>query len=110
MRAGQRRDRVTFRRTISTPDDQGGFVDQVTDLVTVWARFKPVIGGEVNLGDKVSAIGSGTLMIRYWTATAGIVETDTVLIGGVIYHIKGIENIDRKNKDLLITVQKGVST
>lgn len=109
MSAGQRNKRVTFQRKDKVPDGGGGFAPGWAKLITVSARFKPERGRERVETGRVSAELTGVLTVRSSKNTRQITTADRVLIRGVPYQIRSIDNPDQRDRDLEMTVERGAA-
>ena len=109
MSAGQRNKRVTFQRKIKAPDGGGGIGPGWTDLMKVSARFRPERGRERVESGRVSAELTGVLTLRSSAKTRAITEADRVVIKGVPYQIRSIDNPDQRDRDLEMTVERGAA-
>lgn len=67
MTAGQMRDRVTFQAKTETPaDGVGQPASTWVDGDTVWGRYEPASGQEIEVGNQVRMVVSGKVTIlRY---------------------------------------------
>lgn len=108
MRAGLMRDRITFKRFVSSDDGSGGLTESEIELFTVSGQYKPVRGKEVVEGDRLTDVARGTLIIRSSADTRSLVETDTAVINSVNYQIRSIQNPDRRSKVLEMVLERGV--
>ena len=112
MRAGMLRDRVAFQRLDTTPDAYGNpSGGTFTTFLTVAGQLIPERGRErVDAGRLESAAGA-TLEVRSSSDTRGVTPADRVLINGTtVYNIREIDNPDRRNRRLVMVLEKGVAT
>lgn len=115
MGAGDLRERIKFQSredlTGNSPppggfrNDEGGW----TDRFTVWARLKPLRGGEDVLAARLTGLQPAEITVRYSAQTASIatgwraVDTRT----GRTFAIKAIADFTERHQYLTLTVQSG---
>lgn len=107
--AGARNTLVVFRRRVDTPDAGGGFSSAWSEISRCWARFRPERGIERLQAGRVNAVLAGVLTAPSSTETRALDEACQALIDGQDYQIRSIADPDGRNKDLEITVERGVA-
>lgn len=103
MRAGRLRTKISFYALTSTRDEYSGFTDAFTWDFDTWAQVIYISGHEGIVNEQVFAGKSLTFEIRYRT---GVVETSRVKFNDVFYNIQSIENVDARNRTLMINTEK----
>jgi head-tail adaptor len=105
--AGLLREPVTFQRATRTSDGAGG-------STLVWAAIsgaptrafvKNTGGREIAAHDRVEAIARLKVVVRY---SAGILESDRILIRSKAHNILHINNVEFRDRWLEIAVDGGV--
>lgn len=96
---------VVIQRATRTADGRGGWTETWADQATVYAKVRPLSGSEVWRFDRLNAVASLMVVIRY---RAGVLPSDRVLIRGTAHNITHIGNVEFKDAWLEIAVQAGV--
>lgn len=111
MRAGQLRDRVTFRRQAAADDGYGNTVSGAfADHLTVWADVLERTGGEKLAGGAVMTTRMATIRVRRSPDTLGLTAADVVLARGETWNIRSIAAVWRDNDLLEFACEAGVAT
>ena len=107
--AGMLRTPCQFQRKTRTGDGSGGWSEAWTNLAGAATRcsFKALSGGERFQAQRAEATTRNRIVCRYF---ADLTEADRVVIGGRRYDIKFIDNIELRNRWLVIDVDGGVAT
>lgn len=79
MTAGDLRDRVTFQTKGGSADGLNQPGDTWTDGDTVWAKYEPVSGQELSVGETVRSVVTGRVTIR---AKTGITSKMRLKLNG----------------------------
>lgn len=108
--AGRARDRVTFQVETQTDDGGGGYALAWVDALTVSGEYRPERGRERVEAGRLETSMAGTLRVRWSSESRAITTAHRVLIDGEAYQIRSIENEDRRNRDLVMVVERGVAT
>ena len=98
-----------FQRKTRVSDGAGGWSEGWDNLAGAATRcsFKALSGGERFQAQRAEATTRNRIVVRYF---AGLVESDRVVIAGRRYNIKFIDNIELRNRWLVIDVDGGVAT
>lgn len=109
INAGMLRTPVAFERATRAPDAAGGFTVTWAAIsgAPTRARVVAMSGSERWASDRVEATARYRVTVRYF---AGLLEADTVLIGGRRHNIRFVNNIEMRNRWLVIDVDGGVAT
>lgn len=97
--------RVTFRREVRTPDDMGGDTLSWQDVVTVWAKVRPMSGAEREHSDRLNTNANYLIVIRHRT---DITERDVAVWKGVEFNIRFAKDRPR-SRFLELEAEKGVA-
>ncbi|MGH0001310.1 phage head closure protein [Pseudovibrio ascidiaceicola] len=110
-RPGSFRDLVIFQREKTTPDGAGGSISSWEDIggAPYPAQFSPQRGRERVEAGQISSVASGILQIRYNPDLASLSEKDRVLLNGVTYNIRNVEQPDRRQRFLELVIERGVA-
>lgn len=107
MPIGKMRTRVAFQREVNTSDGAGGNTVTWETVYTVWGEFNPVSQRESLQAGRLEALTSGTLTVRSSTDTRVVTEQWRAYFDSTPFQIRSIINPDRRNRFLLMTLEKG---
>lgn len=102
MEIGSLRHRVTLQKITVVRNPDGSFVEDWVDISTVWAAVSNLSGREFYAAAAVQAENTVEFTIRYFP------EVDTserILFRQKAYNITAIDNIEYKNKYMVIKTQ-----
>lgn len=108
INAGMLRTIVQFQRKNKTSDGAGGFT-QVWDNLAgapTRAHVKSLSGSERFASARVEASATHRVTVRYFE---GLTEADRVMFGGRPANIRFINNLEQRNRWLVLGVQTGVA-
>jgi head-tail adaptor len=106
--AGEFRFLVTVQRPVNTPDGSGGFDVVWSNVATFYAQITNEQGTE-QYGD--GSTGRVRTFQRFAFSTwwrTDIVQTDRLSYGGTLFNIRALNNIELRNKFLVIIAESGV--
>lgn len=115
MKIGSMRHRITIQRYTATPDDGGGSVIVWQDVSDVFASILPSRAQESLFAEQMREVTSHLITIRYrpdLTHKDRLIHT-VYANGGFqtrTFAIKGIKNVDNKNKFYQLACEEGVPT
>ena len=115
MKIGSMRHRITIQRYTATADSGGGSSIAWNDVADIFASIQPSRVQESLFSDQMREVTSHLLTIRY---RKDLTHKDrifhSVFADGEIvsrtFAIKGIKNIDNKNKFMQLACVEGVPT
>lgn len=98
-----------FQRKTRTADGAGGWSEGWANIAGAATRcqFKALSGGERFQAQRAEATTRNRIVVRYF---ADLVETDRVVIGGRRYDVTFINNVEMRNRWLVIDLSGGVAT
>ena len=107
MRAGSRRCFITVQAATQVKQANGSMLATWSTFIQVWASIETLKAYE-----KAAVVSSWPgadqkISFRY---VAGILPTMRILFNNKIYSILGINNVDERNRDLVLTCKTGVSS
>ena len=105
--AKQLREPVTIQRQTTTAIGGGATEIGYTTHATTRGGMKPLSGGERMYASRLDAQTSNRLLLRY---RADLLESDRIVIRGRAYQIRYIDNVEFRNKWLLLDLDGGVAT
>ena len=107
--AGMLRTPCQFQRKGRVTDGSGGWSEQWLNLSGAANRcsFKALSGGERFMSQRAEATTRNRIVVRYF---AGLKESDRVAINGRAYSITFINNVELRNRWLVIDLDGGVAT
>ncbi len=107
--AGDRRHRVTLERLTRTADGAGGYTEAWARIGTDprYARVSPASARDVErvFGAKVQAPISHLVVVRHRSSDA-LTAADRVRFGTRALQIRGIQNVDERNIDLVLACEE----
>jgi SPP1 family predicted phage head-tail adaptor len=108
MKSGMLKEPVAFQRLTRTADGAGGFTEAWAAIAGTPTRgdVKAMSGNERWHSDRVEASSTHKIVVRY---NAALTTVDRVVIRGLAYNIRFIDNMEFADKWLYITAQVGVA-
>jgi SPP1 family predicted phage head-tail adaptor len=118
VRIGFNRQRVTLQRMVETADEIGQPVQTWVDVMTFWARVKPLRGNEAVVAKQIRATASDVITLRYprsvpitpqdrFIQRSGVWQTaGTVLDGGRVFNIVDVPDVFANYRELAIVVEE----
>jgi SPP1 family predicted phage head-tail adaptor len=97
--------RVTFRHEVQTDDGMGGHSTTWQDICEVWAKVRPMTGGEREHSDALNATSNYLIVIR---ARDDIDESCIAVWKGTQFNIRFAKTQPR-SRFLAIECEKGVA-
>lgn len=104
---GKLRSRITFETLSRSDDDQGGFTETWTELVTVWAHVRPVSSRERFFSDQIQYQRSHEVVIRH---RDDITQEMRFTFDSRTFQIKGVRSPDEKGFWLVIDAEENQGT
>lgn len=107
MRSGRLRHEVTFHSRIETQDATGDpVVTWGAAVATARAAIRPISGRELRVESTVLAEANTEIRMRY---QPGITTKMRVVHGSTNYDILYIQNVDERNRELVLLCQSGLN-
>mgnify|MGYP003636798033 CR=1 len=108
MKSGMLKEPVTFQRLTRTADGAGGFTEAWAAIAATPTRahVKAMSGGERFQSQRTEATSTHKIVVRY---NAVLTTVDRVVIRGLAYNIRFIDNMEMADKWLYITAEVGVA-
>ncbi len=110
IKAGMLRTAITIQRETQTRNSTGGFNDPTWSTLSgspSRAHVKALGGWERHASDRTEAQSRWRMTIRYFS---GLKESDRVLINGRAYNIKFINNVEMRDRWLVVDIDGGMAT
>ncbi len=107
IHSGMLRESVTIQSPTNTRDSVGGFTTVWTDVLATRAQVRGLSGSEQFFAQRLEANASVKVTIRY---RSGITEDMRVLIRDEPYQIRYIDNLEFRDRWLVMTCERGVAT
>lgn len=104
---GSLRHTITIERLARTTDNAGGWTDSWATLHTVKAAIKNVSGSERLHSMRLDAEVTMKATIRY---LSDLKEADRVVFRGKRYQIRHIDNVEFRDRWLILSLDGGVAT
>ena len=107
--AGMLRTPCQFQRKTRTPDGAGGWSEAWTNIAGAATRcsFKALSGGERFQAQRAETTTRNRIVVRYFSDLTG---ADRVVIAGRRYEITFINDVELRNRWLVIDLDGGVAT
>jgi SPP1 family predicted phage head-tail adaptor len=105
--AGMLRTPVQFQRLVRETDGAGGFTQTWRNIqgAPTRAHVKSMSGNERFASARVEATATHKVTIRHF---AGLTEADAVVFGGRRANIRFINNVEQRDRWMVLDVQTGV--
>lgn len=109
IHAGMLREPVTFQRMSRVSTGAGGFRPEWAEITgaPTKAHIKAMSGAERWASERTEATSRYRVTVRYF---ADLTEVDAVLIRGRRHNIRFIDNVEFRDRWLVIEVDGGVAT
>lgn len=107
MTPGMLRTPVAVQTLTRTADGAGGFTQSWATTFTAQAHVTQTSGGERVEHDRLNAIESLRVVIRY---RSGITPENRLSIDGVLYNIRRVNDVEMRKRWLEITAEGGATT
>jgi len=104
---GMLRHTIVIERLTRTDDNAGGYTDSWATWKTVKASIKNVSGTERLHSQRLDAEVSMKMTIRY---IDGLTEIDRVSFRSKVYQIRYIDNVEFRDRWLILSLSGGVAT
>lgn len=101
--SGRLDQRMTLQQSVRTADGAGGASIVWQDIATIWAELRPARSSEQFLHDKLGLQKLHTIITRYRSDVTGDKQ---FVMGGRVFKIIGIMNIDEHKHVLEISVRE----
>ena len=102
--AGELRESITVQKEVNVPGGMGGQDLTWEDRFTARAGIKMLSGKEQYQHDKLEVRATHKFTMRY---NSTLIESDRIVHRGVTYDIKAIDNVEFRNKWLIVTAERG---
>lgn len=99
IRTGELNKRVTIQQYVETADTFGELDRTWSNLVTVWAKVKPISASETYSAQQTGMTVNHEVWIRYRT---GIAPKMRVVYGSRTFEIDGVMNLDERGEFLIL--------
>ncbi len=99
--------KISIERETLVDDNAGGDVSSWAELSEVWAKCEFKSGDEKNDNGNLKTFVERDFTIRFY---ADLRTADRIIYKDNYYNIRSIDNIDEKNKYMIIKGQRGVSS
>lgn len=101
------RDAVIVERGVESADGQGGYSINWSTLVTVFGLIETAGGDEPFDAGRLAPTEAVVVSTHY---RSDLLESDRLNIGGELFNITRLENMDRRSRFLKIYAETGVRT
>ena len=106
INAGMLRTAITVQRTTRTSDGAGGYTDARSAISGAPRRasVKFKSGNERQLAERIDAVAGYKVTMRYFS---GLQERDRIVIKGRTHNIRAIDNVEMRDKWLVVHTELG---
>lgn len=104
----ERRTLITVQQEVKTPDGSGGYSNTWTTVSTAWVLAEQKSGWEPFKHQAVTTEETWKFSGVY-ADLALVKTTDRLIIDGVVYNIKDVDDLKRRHITIVITAQEGVT-
>lgn len=105
-RPGQRNCRVTIQSSTRVKQTNGSVITTWSTFSTVWAKLEMLQGSAKLAAQAVWPKADYRITMPY---IANIPSTVRVLYNNIIYVVVAINNVDMRNRELVLTCESGVA-
>lgn len=103
MRPGTLRHRLTLSAFTTAKNDFGEDVPTFANYATVWGSFEPLLGREYFASQQMQSPAEAKVRIRYLST---VKDEDRVAFDGTTYEILGVQNVENRDRELLLYVRE----
>lgn len=103
--ASNLRHKVTLERPALAPDSGGGYAQTWEEAATLWAAITRLRAGERYTNGQLTVSASHIFRLRY---TSDITADMRFIFDGRAFNIRGIQNVDEKNRMLEVYAEEGI--
>ena len=104
---GEMRNRIIIQSQTRTADSMGGFTVAWAEFKTVWAKVEPMSASQVFWARHLEHRVTHRITMRY---LAGVTSDMRISFGSRIFHIKGIRNIEERNRFMELVAEEGAAS
>lgn len=103
------REPITVQRATRVSDGAGGFSETWAAVsgAPTWAMAKATGGGERWASERIEATAGMSFTMRYWS---GLTEADRIVMRGVAYNVRHIDNVEMQDRWMVVKAERGVAT
>ena len=105
-RPGQRRSRIVIQNPVKTKQANGSVNITWNTFATLWAKVETLEGRSREAAQASWPKAENKITIQY---KSGILPTMRVSFNGTIYSILNVNNVDMRNRELVLTCESGVA-
>lgn len=105
LTSGMLRHSVALQSETQTPNGSGGFDRAWSTYATVKGQMKPISGSERFHAERLDATTKNRLTLRY---RSGVTTSHRVVFDSRAYNIRYIENVEFRNRWLILDLDGGV--
>lgn len=102
---GEMKHRITIETPTRSTDGIGGFTSTWATFASAWASITPVAAREDFHASRLEHRVTHKIMIRY---VASVTSNMRVVFGSRTFQIKGIKNLEERNRFLELKCEEGV--
>lgn len=105
VRSGQRRCFIRIEVPVNTKQTNGSVLTTWQPYISLWASIETLKGNERTSSTATWPSADQKITFRY---VFGILPTMRVIYNDVIYSILNVNNVDMRNRDIVLTTNSGV--
>ena len=106
IKAGDLRSYIEVQEQTLVPGGMGGQNLTWTSKFFAYAKIVMNSGSEKNAHDKLETQATHTFSMRY---NASLLSTDKFIFEGVDYNIRSIDNVEMRNRWMVVSAERGVT-
>jgi SPP1 family predicted phage head-tail adaptor len=99
--------KISIQELIKSPDGQGGKEQSWQEIFSTFANLKPMSANQVLFSANLQHRVTHKVYIRY---RSGLNISQRIIYGDRIFQIRGIINIDERNRWLEISTEEGAAS
>jgi SPP1 family predicted phage head-tail adaptor len=105
IRSAQRNCKIIIQSPVNVKQPNGSMKTTWGDYITLWARIETLFGSEKVAATAAWPKAAEKITFRY---VAGVLPTMRVLFNNKIYSILNVNNVDERNREIILTTESGV--
>lgn len=105
IKAGDLRHQVLIQQQSLVDDGSGGQALTWPDFYSAWSGIKQLSAGEMYQHERLETQATHKFTMRY---DSRLKETMRISFRGELYNIKGIDNVEFRDKWLIVIAKRGV--
>lgn len=106
-RPGQRRSRITIQNPVKSKQPNGSVITTYNTFAQLWARIETLQGTSREAAMAVWPKADNKITMQF---IEGVLPTMRVSFRGMFYTILNVNNVDMRDREIVLTCESGISS